>query len=160
LPADCNDANPAIRPGAIDVASNGIDENCDWIDATPEPVTPTAPAPTPTATPVAGPPAKLTFSLSYFMRARKRDTRFSTLSLKAVPAGATVEVTCTGGCPRKRVTLKNRGGTVALTAFRNRAIRAGAKLTIKVTKPGTIGMSKVVTIRAGRRPTIATKALS
>ncbi|MDA0173690.1 putative metal-binding motif-containing protein [Solirubrobacter taibaiensis] len=161
VPADCNDGAPAINPGAVDVAANGIDENCDGTDALPAPVTPAAPAPTPTATP--GPtaqPTKLEFTLSYFMRARKRDTRFSTLSLKGIPSGATIDVTCTGGCPRKRVTLKNRAGTVALTAYRNRAIRAGAKLTIKVTKPGTIGMSKVITIRASKRPTIATKTLT
>jgi hypothetical protein len=123
-PADCHDASPAIHPGAIDVAANGVDENCDGADAPPAPVTPAAPAPTPA--PAAEPTTRLDFSISYFMRARKRDTRFSTLSLKGIPSGATIHVTCTGGCPRKRVTLKHRSGTVALTAYRNpRAPRRG-----------------------------------
>ena len=33
-PADCNDANPGVRPGAADMPDNGVDENCDGADAT------------------------------------------------------------------------------------------------------------------------------
>jgi hypothetical protein len=94
------------------------------------------------------------------MSAGKRSTRFSVLSLKRVPEGATITVTCTGGCPRKRATITGKRGTVPLTAFRNRALRTGAKLTIAVTKPGSTGMAKVVTIRSSKRPKIATRTLA
>ena len=33
-PVDCNDSSAAIRPGAIDMLDDGIDQNCDGADAT------------------------------------------------------------------------------------------------------------------------------
>ena len=101
---------------------------------------------------------KITVTLTYFMNARKRHTRFSSLSVKGVPKGATVKVSCRGGCPRRSQTFE-KSGTVALTGYRNRALRVGATLTISVTKPGSIGMAKVVKIRADKRPRITTKTL-
>jgi hypothetical protein len=151
--------------------------------STPVPHSPTpapTPAPTPTAEPPAGPaspvatattvPAtavlaaplpRIDVSIVYFMNAKRNATRFATLSITKVPAGATVKVTCRGGCPRSSQTLSSaKGGTVALTSFRGKALKTGARLTVTVTRPGMTGMAKVLTMRAERRPEIVTRAVS
>lgn len=69
-------------------------------------------------------------------------TRISTLRLRRVPGGATVNVACTGrGCPFRKSRVRVRGGksrTVALRRLQRR-IRAGAVVVITVRKGDTIG---------------------
>jgi hypothetical protein len=142
--------------------------------ATPTPTpAPAEPTPVPTVTPeptavaviadtkpVATPLTPIDISLLYFMNAKQRYTRFATLSVKGVPAGATITVTCTGGCPRRSQTLTaGKGGTVRLSKWLGKRLKTGATLTIAVAKPGMRGMTKTLTMRAQRRPRIVTKAL-
>jgi hypothetical protein len=161
---DCDDANAAVHPGATDVLDNRIDEDCDGADATTPPaVAVSVPAVTPVTpvtpmTPAAKPSISVT--LSYFMRARQRSTTFSTLSVKGVPAGATVTVTCKGKCPKKRLKITSRrGGTVTLAAFRRKALKVGTTLTVSVTRSGMTGMAKILRVRASKRPSLSTKTL-
>jgi hypothetical protein len=133
----------------------------------PTPVATVTPAPVVAAAaesgpaPAAAPLPAIDVSLVYFMNAKRRSTRFATLSVKRVPAGATITVTCRGGCPKAKQTLRTaKGGTVKLDKWLRARLKTGATLTIAVTKPGMRGISKAVTMRAERRPRIVTRTLA
>jgi hypothetical protein len=109
-------------------------------------------------------------TLSFLFPSAAASTKFTLLQVKGVPSGSTVVATCKGGgCPTKKVkgkkrnvvfTKKNAAGTVTLSPFRNRALRAGAVLTVTVTKPGSFGMVKKLTVKRNKRPTLTTSCLS
>jgi hypothetical protein len=131
--------------------------------ATPEPVKADIAESRPAAQPRvhAAPLPAIDVSLLYFMNAKQRYTRFATLSLKKVPAGATISVTCKGGCPARKQTISAaKGGTVRLDKWLRKRLKTGATLTIAVTKPGMRGISKAVTMRPERRPRIVTSTLA
>ena len=82
--------------------------------------------------------------------------------MKNVPLGATVTVTCKGkGCPSglkgKGFVKKNAFGTVSLSKFIKKALKAKDVITVVVSKPNAISAVKVMTIRASKKPLITTK---
>ena len=104
-------------------------------------------------------PERLSPTLSYgFSRLGRKSSRFTTLSVKGVPRGATVQVSCSKGCARKAMTSA-RSGTVSLKPFVRRSLRVKTKITVRVTKPGTLGVIKTFTVRARKRPSITTTCL-
>ena len=103
-------------------------------------------------------------------------TKLKTLSVKNVPLGSTVTVTCTkGACPSALVKkVKSKGktklvskplvfahafGTINLKKLIARPLKAGTVLTVLVAKPNAIGAVKVMTIRKRKAPLITTRCL-
>lgn len=131
----------------------------------PPPPTPTpTPAPTPTSTPAPTPqptpkrpPSLFVNPVLSWDRLRSGKTRLRTLSIESTIAGDTLLLTCTGkGCPKKLKRLKKtvkktpKRGRYSLTSAVGRTtLSAGAKLTIRASRPGFA--DRIVTYTMVRR---------
>ena len=143
LPADCDDGNPAIRPGAQDPPGDGVDQDCASGDA---------------------PFPRLGAEIGLQSLAYPKYTRLSRLRITALVGGETVRVTCSGKAPkgssRKKhgCPFKTRSSAAKLSSikfdsvFKSRRLAPGTRITVTVTKPGTIGRSLTIVIRKGKAP--------
>jgi hypothetical protein len=113
------------------------------------------PPPTPTTPAEAQPP--VVFTLAFDYRAGRRSTRLKRLVVKHVPKGATVKVRCKRGCARKKYTKRHARGTVSLKKLvRHKPLKVGTKIIVTVSKRGMLPMTKALTIRKRRGPSVRT----
>ena len=134
--ADCNDANPSIRPGGVDKPDNGIDENCDGADALP----------------------RVDATVSNSWVATTRTTKTTILKVRGAPAGARIELRCSGrGCPFSVRRFTSKGGTLDLRKqyLRRAKLRVGTTLEIRVLVPGHIAKVARFTMRKRKAPLTA-----
>ena len=131
---DCADDDAAIHPGAVDRPQNKRDEDCSGRDA---------------------PYVRLDSRVHYTVVFYGRSTVFNSLRVHPARAGSTIRLGCTGkDCPIKRYTRKVKRYTpdVFLTKLLRRTrLRPGTRLDIRITKPGSIGVARALTIRDDRR---------
>jgi hypothetical protein len=164
-PADCDDTNPAIRPGANDAPDDRVDQDCSGADATnldadgdgsprPQDCDDANAAIRPGAREVVGngvdencdtravPFAAIGGVVRNIWAAAGARTVNRTLTARDFPRGTRIEMRCSGrGCPFRVVRQRVRSRRpVKLHRFLgNSALGRGARLELRFTRAGRIG---------------------
>lgn len=166
FPFDCDDTNPAIHPGAGDVPDDGVDQNCDGVDATnldrdhdgfprPQDCDDTNASIHPGAFEAIGnsvdencdgivaPFPPLTGSVSGTWTKVGHRTRNLTLQAKGFPHGTVITLSCTGAraCPKRvKRTVPRRHRTINLhVVLGRRALPKKARIVLSIVHPRRIG---------------------
>jgi PKD repeat protein len=103
-------------------------------------------------------PAKIGATLRYAFTRTSKATMFTSLLVRHLPVGAKVKARCKGGgCSRKAFTAVAKSDSVSLRTLIRRKLKAGAVITVEVTKPGMVTRTIVVTVRKGKDPKVGGK---
>ena len=141
-PADCNDTNPNVRPGARDKPRDKVDQDCNGRDARYRPVS-----------------RKVRFK----QRTSASGTVFTLLEVAPVKRGDRVKLTCKGhGCPLRAKTTKvkkNKKSLSLVRSLKGTQLGKGAALEVRITRRGAVGVAKRWKVRAPKKPALTSKCL-
>jgi hypothetical protein len=141
IPADCDDGRASIRPGALERRGNDVDENC---DDRAEPFTP------------------LAALVSARFAQGATVTTLRTLIVRNAPRGARVRVTCSSrrlGCrfsSATRTVARDLAPVSLGRLFRGARLRAGARITARVSAPESTSRTYAYVIGRGAPPSSRT----
>ncbi len=178
-PADCNDGDASIKPGAVDAPDDAIDQNCDGADATdPDRDRDGVPRPVdcddgnaavrPGARERRGnridedcdgraqPFAVLTNGVPNAWLTQGASTRNLRLGVRDVRKGMRVELRCRGGgCPFSKKSRKVKRRKRLLNVhplLADARLRPGAVLELRIKQAGSIGKVVRYSVRSGAVP--------
>jgi hypothetical protein len=182
FPADCNDLNAAVRPGARDVFDNGVDEDCVGGDAqNPDRDGDGSPRPQDCNDANAAirpgirdiPNNEVDEDCANGLRRTRPDvdiernfavfrkfTKVTKLRIKKLKPGMRVQLRCSGkGCPKqlrkkkvKRVTIKEAGTRDFTKLFKKAKLKPKAVIDVRVLQTGAIGRVDQFVIRNAKLP--------
>ncbi len=132
-PLDCDDHNPLIKPGAVDVPGDGINQDCSADGDADFPL----------------PGTKIKYSVLTFLTGF---SKFGKLTVAPVKAGDKITLQCKGrGCTFKKKTFKaktNKARLSLLKPLKKAQLRKGAVVTMRMTRAATYGTYAKWRIRA------------
>jgi hypothetical protein len=182
VPADCDDGNPAIRPGAADVFDNGIDEDCAGGDAQ-NPDRDGDGSPRPADCDDANPNIRpgiadipnnkidencdgkkrrtvVAVNVERFFAVFSDFTRVTRLRVTKLRRGMRIQLRCSGkGCAKplrkgkvRKVKVKKAGSKDFTKLFKRAKLKPGAVIEVRVLQTGAIGRVDRFVIRDGKVP--------
>jgi len=132
-PTDCDDGNPLIKPGAVDIPGDGINQDCSADGDADYPL----------------PGVKIKYSVLTYPAGY---SKFGKLTLAPVKAGDKVVLKCKGrGCKFKKKTFNvktDKPRLSLLKPLKKAKLRKGAVVTTRMTRTGTYGSYARWKIRA------------
>jgi Ca2+-binding RTX toxin-like protein len=164
--------NVEARDGVADDVDCGPDEDSALTDSVdtrvacdpPPPPPPAAPAASSAAPPASGgaAPERLRPTIKTQVEVKIESSKFKKLKVSGIESGATVAATCRLRKSRKcgTFTRTNAPAVLRLKSLEGKALPVGAKIEIRVTKPGAIGAYFLLTVRKAKKPSLTTLCIA